>query len=67
MEFKTLDIHISNSGNAFDWSYHAELASILRELAEKIENMQYVSQLRDCNGNKCGSVSLIVEDESEVA
>jgi len=52
-----LTIDIFNSGEAFD-EPALELARILRELADRIENGTAPEVLHDLNGNRCGSVDL---------
>lgn len=53
-----LTIDIYNSGSAFDDCPEAELARILRKLADQIENQSAPEVLHDYNGNPCGTVSL---------
>lgn len=51
-------INIEGTGAAFD-EPTAEVARILRDLAEKIEDGGYhFKHLYDLNGNKCGTVSI---------
>ena len=50
-----LTIEIYSSGAAFD-EPHAELARILRNLADRIENQGAPGVLHDINGNVCGTV-----------
>lgn len=52
-----LTIDIFNSGEAFD-EPALELARILRELADRIENGTAPEALHDLNGNRCGTVEL---------
>lgn len=58
-----ITIDINNSGSAFD-EPRQEIARILRELAEKIEAGQTPDFVRDINGNKCGTVWMLLEGES---
>jgi hypothetical protein len=51
-----ISIEIKNSGSAFD-EPHQEVARILRELANSIEQGVERTTLYDINGNRCGSVS----------
>ena len=54
-----------NSGEAFD-NPHAELARILRELADRIENTDHQDGkffLHDLNGNRCGEAGFDFEAE----
>lgn len=52
-----LTIEIFNTGAAFD-EPRAELARILRTLADRIENQNAPEVLHDINGNRCGTVDL---------
>ena len=56
-----ITINIENSGSAFD-EPHQEIARILRELANSIEQGVERTKLYDINGNKCGTVSMSLED-----
>ena len=50
-----LEIKInSNSNDAFVDDDAAEVARILREVADKLENGERVFPIRDINGNQCG-------------
>ena len=53
-----LAININSDSSAFDDLPEIELARILRKLANEVENYDSISQPRDINGNKCGSISL---------
>lgn len=55
-----ISITIDNSGSAFD-NPHAEVARILRELAQSIEQGVERTKLYDINGNRCGTVSMALE------
>ena len=59
-----LTIDIFNSGEAFD-EPAAELARILRRLAQQIEDGTAPETLRDINGNRCGTVELSPFDDLE--
>ena len=50
-----LTIEIYSSGAAFD-EPRGELARILRNLADRIENHNTPETLHDMNGNRCGRV-----------
>lgn len=53
-------IAIAMDSAAFANSYYAELARILRELADKIDGQgEYHCILRDINGNSVGTFSVI--------
>jgi hypothetical protein len=56
-----ITININNSGSAFD-EPDQEVARILRELANSIEQGVERTKLYDINGNKCGTVSMSLED-----
>jgi hypothetical protein len=56
-----ISIEINNSGSAFD-EPDQEVARILRELARSIEQGVQRTTLYDINGNKCGTVSMSLED-----
>ena len=52
-----LTIRIKTSNAAFqDGNREAEIARILRELAERIESDEYPAKLKDVNGNTVGTV-----------
>ena len=52
-----LTIRIKTSNAAFqDGNREAEIARILRELAERIEDDEYPAKLKDVNGNTVGTV-----------
>ena len=54
-----LTITIENLGNAaFEEDKNAEIARILRDLADKIENDNIPVKLRDINGNTVGEVEI---------
>lgn len=55
-----ISISIENSGEAFD-EPHTEIARILRDLANSIEQGIERTKLYDVNGNKCGTVSMSLE------
>lgn len=58
-----ITINIENSGSAFDEPY-AEVARILRDLANSIEQGCERTKLYDINGNKCGTVQMDLENQS---
>lgn len=73
-----LSLTIKNSGAAFDDEPRAEVARILRDVADFLDNGGSIPQgeamiLRDINGNRCGEARHTVEklemtaDESELA
>ena len=51
-----LTLHIKNTGAAFG-SPRDELARLLRELADQIEQGRAPVALRDTNGNRCASIN----------
>lgn len=51
-----ISIQIKNTGSAFD-EPHQEVARILRELANSIEQGADRTTLYDINGNRCGTVN----------
>lgn len=51
-----ISIEINNTGSAFD-EPHQEVARILRELANSIEQGVERTTLYDINGNRCGTVN----------
>ena len=57
-----ISIEINNSGSAFD-EPQQEVARILRELANSIEQGVERTRLYDVNGNRCGTVSINFESE----
>lgn len=56
-----LTIDIENTGSAFGDAPEAELARILRELANSIEQGVERTTLYDINGNRCGAVHMDLE------
>lgn len=56
MESITITIRTVNA--AFDGQESFEVARILRELADKIENGQEPNSVMDYNGNKVGNVEI---------
>jgi hypothetical protein len=58
-----LTINIFNSGAAFDDTPNAEVARILRELAQRFEAGNPPEVLHDMNGNQAGTVELSGMDE----
>jgi hypothetical protein len=54
---KMIKIEISTSNQAFELDAQVEVARILRELADKIEQGEEPTRLRDLNGNSVGSVT----------
>jgi hypothetical protein len=57
-----ISIEINNTGSAFD-EPHQEVARILRELANSIEQGVERTTLYDINGNRCGKVLSNIERE----
>jgi hypothetical protein len=53
-------IDINNSGEAFE-EPRQEIARILRELANSIEQGADRTTLYDINGNRCGTVQMMLE------
>jgi hypothetical protein len=51
-------ITIKTTNAAFEGNEEAEVAKMLRELADKLENGQRPEVLFDLNGNRVGSVSI---------
>lgn len=56
-----ITINIENSGSAFDEPAQ-EVARILRELANSIEQGCERTKLYDINGNRCGTVQMDLEN-----
>jgi hypothetical protein len=52
----TIQFETDNAAFA-DGNAHAEIAAILRELADKFEDRRYVTKVYDTNGNVVGSVT----------
>ncbi len=62
-----LIIKIKDTGNsAFtDENYHEEIARILRNLADKIENGNSPTRLLDSNGNSIGTFEVTGSDKKQ--
>jgi hypothetical protein len=59
-----ITIEINNSGASFvDEGPREEIVRILRELAIRIEEGQTPTIVRDLNGNKCGTVSMQIDEK----
>lgn len=55
-------ITINVRGAAFEDSPTGEIARILREMADRIEQTGFFPVPRDINGNKCGSVTSTTQE-----
>ncbi len=51
-------ITINTENDAFQDNKNAEIARILRDLAERIEAREIPVRLMDINGNACGTVTV---------
>lgn len=58
-----LKIEIDTSNAAFDVNPRRVLAELLEEVAQKIDCGVTPTILRDCNGNKVGTVYLDLEED----
>jgi hypothetical protein len=56
-----IEITIETVNAAFEENDNAEVARILRELADKLESGQNPERLRDINGNNVGTVIITFE------
>lgn len=60
-----LRVKIDTDNDAFVGNGAEEVARLLRIIAKKIEGGALDGSVRDCNGNKCGSFDLRLEQEQE--
>jgi hypothetical protein len=51
-----IKIEINTENAAFDETPNIELARILREIADKVEAIEIPKNVRDINGNVCGTI-----------
>ena len=57
----SITIHIETDNAAFDDGYERpEVARILRDIADKIEQHLNPEVIRDVNGNRCGYIDVDV-------
>lgn len=59
-----LELRIETTGDAFKPLPHAELSSILRNIASRLdrgEGTRFASVIFDTNGNACGSFRLVLD------
>jgi hypothetical protein len=58
------NLTINTTNAAFDIDPHAECARILREISDRMESNGIPPVPRDINGNRCGSVEIINEEDA---
>lgn len=61
-----LRVQIWTDNDAFAGNGEQEVAKLLRQLADRIEEGQCDGRIMDSNGNRCGSFDLRLDREQEV-